>query len=75
MDIELAEKILMSLVNEGILDVVIVLECSNEESPHQVVLFSLTEYYQYDTRNNCSECGEKIKFKEAKVGFRKGGRL
>ncbi|PKQ89357.1 hypothetical protein CXK86_20110 [Paenibacillus sp. BGI2013] len=71
LEVELAESILVSLVNEGVLGVVIVLECSNEDGHHQIILHSFEEYYLYDSNYGCQECEHPMS-STAKVGFRKG---
>lgn len=72
LDIDTAESLLIDLFNEGILQVVIVVECSNEEYSHHILLYSFDEYYNYERDGKCPECGAALEFKKAKVGFRKG---
>lgn len=69
---ELALEILVSLVNCGVLSVVIVVPCLNEEGAHSTWFYSFDEYYQASRDLSCKYCDELLDFQKAKVAFRKG---
>lgn len=72
LDFDFAQSLLASLVNEGILSVVIAVGCENEDYSHSYFFYSFEEYYNADTNLKCPECGEPIDFKHAKIGFKRG---
>jgi hypothetical protein len=71
-DFEFAQSLLSELVNEGILYVIIVVGCSNEDYSHPYFFYSFEDYYNSDINMECSECGALLDFTNAKIGFRRG---
>jgi len=69
MDIKSAEEILIDLVNEGVLSMIIAVECENEDHPHQFLFHSLDEYAV--ASSICPECSAPMNFSNVKVGFRR----
>ncbi|MEI2391082.1 hypothetical protein V8V55_14870 [Priestia megaterium] len=72
MPIEVAEKILVDLFNQKILQMVVRVECMNEDNPHYVKFNSLKEYYKASEDEECPECGASLDWKKAKVAFKRG---
>ncbi|KIV55075.1 hypothetical protein AM501_03450 [Aneurinibacillus migulanus] len=72
LNVESAQIILTDLVNEGILDIVILVLCTNEEYSHPHWFYSLDDYYSAPRDMVCKECGAPLDFQNAKVGFQKG---
>jgi len=68
MDAKSAEDILIELVSEGILNMIVAVECEDEES-HIHLYDSLEEYAK--APQECSECGARMDFSNAKVGFKR----
>ena len=67
----LAQDLLVDLVNEGILSVVIVVGCVNDEYSHSQFFYSFDDYYAANGRM-CKECEQPLDFNKAKIGFRRG---
>lgn len=72
LDIDFAETLLADMVNEGILDVVIAVGCTNEDYSHPHLFYSFDEFYRAPKSLKCKECGEPIDFINVKIGFRRG---
>jgi hypothetical protein len=72
LDLGFAETLVADLVNEGILGVVIVVGCKNDEYSHPLFFYSFEEYYNASQYLICDECGQPIDFKNAKIGFTRG---
>ncbi len=70
--LELAESLLADLVNEGMLNVILVASCINEDYSHSQMFFSFEEFYSAKSNMKCPDCGESMDFKNVKIGFRRG---
>lgn len=71
LDVNKAEDILIELFKEKKLQIIIRIECINDE-PHFIWLNSLEEYYGFNSDSTCPECGLPYDLKNAKVGFKRG---
>lgn len=71
-DVNIAEEILIELVNKKILELLIYVECEGEEYQHGKWFYSLEEYYNSSADEFCQECDALFDFQHAKVGFRRG---
>lgn len=71
-EFEFARNLLADLVNEGILNVIIVVGCMNETYTHYKTFNSFEEYYDSNLSTLCDECGEPLDFHQAKIGFKRG---
>jgi hypothetical protein len=71
-DTDFARTLLADMVNEGILEVIIVVGCMNEEYSHIKIFYSFEDYYNNHSNIECSECGAPLDFSQAKIGFKRG---
>jgi hypothetical protein len=71
-EFEFARNLLADLVNEGLLEVIIVVGCENEDYPHFKIFHSFEEYYGSNDSTECDECGSPLDFRHAKIGFKRG---
>lgn len=71
-DVNIAEEILIELVNKKVLELLIYVECEGEEYQHGKWFYSLEEYYNSSSDELCQECDALFDFQHAKVGFRRG---
>ncbi|MBO3767598.1 hypothetical protein MOB14_05970 [Bacillus spizizenii] len=76
---DLSQNILISLVNNGTLDVVIYVPCSEDEEDHPYLIFtSLKDFLKASLRQdkyNCKFCECKYEFEQAIVAFKKPKKL
>ncbi|ETB72601.1 hypothetical protein A943_04190 [Bacillus sp. CPSM8] len=72
---EKSQDILISMVNKGLLDVVIYVPCSEDEEDHPYLIFtSLKDYFKAsfkENEHNCSFCECHYDFHKAIVAFKR----
>lgn len=71
-EIDFAEKLLIELFKEKMLQIIIRVDCTNEEYPHHIWFNTLEEYYVADQTKVCEQCGATFDWKKARVGFKRG---
>ena len=59
MQVDFAEKILIELFKEKKLQLIIRVDCLDENYSHPIWFNSLEEYYMADPKKYCDQCGAK----------------
>lgn len=70
LDVKSAEQVLIELVNEGILQMIFAVNCSNEDEQH-VLLFENVESLYQSQNKHCPYCESLMDFKNVRVGFKR----
>ncbi|WP_390217738.1 hypothetical protein [Halobacillus seohaensis] len=71
-DLEFAENILIDLFKEKKLQVLIRVDCNNDDYSHPIWFNSLEEYYFSNKDSLCEECGCSYDWRNARIGFKRG---
>ncbi len=69
---DFAELLLADLTNEGLLNVLLVVSCINEDYNHPYFFNSFDDFYKANSKMKCPICGDVFDFKNVKIGFKRG---
>ncbi len=70
LDVQSAEQVLIELVNEGILQMIFAVGCTNDEEQH-VTFFEDAESFYKSQKDHCVYCDSKLDYKNVRVGFKR----
>lgn len=71
LDIKSAERILVELVNDGILDMIFAVECKGDDGERHTVLFENVEDLSEAFKKKCPSCEADMDFDNIRVGFKR----
>lgn len=74
---ELSEKILIECVNQGLLNIIVLVPCSEDDEHPPVTFNSLREFSKASLSmdKKCSYCDSDLAFNEARVAFRRSDKI
>lgn len=72
-NVDFAETLLVDLFKDKYLQMIIRVDCNDDEFVHSIFFNNLHEFYAAAENNSyCDQCGAPLDWKNAKVGFKKG---
>jgi hypothetical protein len=71
-NVDFAETLLIDLLRENLLQVVIRVNCINDDYEHSIFFNSFEDFYTAPSNMLCGQCGAPLDWKNAKVGFKRG---